>query len=426
MAETSVILKERVVAMGGSCMELTPYDLDADMTAGTLFNPSIICDGEGGFHLSFRHAPQLFVQRRYQSTYNFLWSAPPVTECNHVRSDIYGCTMSAELCTPGKTEKMFPGFVESLDNKVQSIEDFRFARCSSDVVTGFASMPHDSYREVPMCVFEKDLRTGEYHCEEILTDRLVEKNWQPVLVAGDNGVPVLYMPDVSRSVMGVVDVTGRTMSVPVSGGSGASTGPQLGQYRGSSQLVPTPEGDGFLTLWHYTTGVPYLRNWQYWHVFVKIDEEGRTVRISKPFLFEGFNIEFCCGLAYYNDNYYVTYSVMDSAPMLLRVPRDVMNALLFDDFIKETPAASVLYECYDDRLLRYRNAGWLFTYFNLCQFFGAAVKNLAKAAEYYRRADEVIDGLKFPFACDAERQRNSLRYETLFQLNELRRNGVKF
>lgn len=405
----AVILRDFVLSQGmprgNSVRLLLPDVCDADRRAGGLYNPSVFAVGDD-LRISFRHAPQIFVVRRDDFGGYALRSVPPIQQCSAMHSEIYYCEATArDNYLPGHTSNLFPGFTDTLDNHVKSVEDFRFSEVSGSVVKGYCCVPGDGYRNVTMYLMARDLKNGDIVSVPLESPARYEKNWSPVL---DGSGRVLYSPRAETPV-----VLGQGGGFPVL----PDTAVPVGRYRGSTQTIPY--GDGYLTIWHCTEGLAYMRKWQYWHVFVLMDRDLCVKSISEPFLFDGFPVEFACGLAFAGGLLHVTYSVMDALPFHLTMTPDTLDAFFSR---RHSPSLTPLAvpELYEDVLRRVAGAGWVYPYFNICQVIAAHTPDVRKAGHYYKRAMGVIPLIEFPYADNADNQRESLVLETARQIQRMK------
>ena len=72
------------------------------------------------------------------------------------------------------------------------------------------------------------------------------------------------------------------------------------------------------------------KNATYRHVFTYWDKNWNILKQSKQFDFMGANIEFCCGMAKYKDNYIITFGFQDNASYVLKISEDAL-----ENFINE-------------------------------------------------------------------------------------------
>jgi hypothetical protein len=102
-------------------------------------------------------------------------------------------------------------------------------------------------------------------------------------------------------------------------------------FRGGSQVIPYK--NGYLSILHETElykSEQGRKNATYRHRFLIWDENFRLQKVSKLFSFLNMKIEFCCGLAEYQDNFLITFGAQDNAGYILKVSKSVV-----EDFIHE-------------------------------------------------------------------------------------------
>lgn len=105
----------------------------------------------------------------------------------------------------------------------------------------------------------------------------------------------------------------------------------INDMRGGSQVIRWK--DGYLTLIHETnlySSEQGKKNATYRHRFVYWDKEFKTQKFSKLFSFLNMKIEFCCGLAAYQNDFLITFGAQDNAAYILKVSQS-----LVEDFINE-------------------------------------------------------------------------------------------
>jgi len=99
--------------------------------------------------------------------------------------------------------------------------------------------------------------------------------------------------------------------------------------RGGSQVIEFK--DGYLTLVHETdlyNSEQGRKNATYMHRFVYWDKNFKNQKFSKLFSFLNAKIEFCCGLAKYNDNFLITFGMQDNAAYILKVAQNIVEEFL--------------------------------------------------------------------------------------------------
>jgi hypothetical protein len=153
-------------------------------------------------------------------------------------------------------------------------------------------------------------------------DSYCEKNWMPILdhpyhwVKWSNPTEVVKFDPASKTTVTT----------------------KLGKYypldrdlRGASQVIPFL--DGYLTLTHETflyRSERDLKDATYRHRFILWDKNFNVVKFSNEFSFMGAKIEFCCGMAEYNDTILITFGYQDNAAFIMQAPKnfiiDFINA----------------------------------------------------------------------------------------------------
>jgi hypothetical protein len=107
--------------------------------------------------------------------------------------------------------------------------------------------------------------------------------------------------------------------------------PKMNDMRGGSQIIEW--NGGYLTLVHETdlySSEQGRKNATYRHRFVYWDKDFKNQRFSKLFSFLNMKIEFCCGLAVYQDDFLITFGAQDNAAYILKVSQSFV-----EDFINE-------------------------------------------------------------------------------------------
>ena len=97
----------------------------------------------------------------------------------------------------------------------------------------------------------------------------------------------------------------------------------LSTFRGSA--VPIQYKKGWLCTVHQ---VYYHQQRKYFHRFVWISKDYKTVKYSRNFYFHAFGVEFNLGIAHHDDGLLVTYSINDANPQIGIVDYDYLDDLL--------------------------------------------------------------------------------------------------
>jgi len=105
--------------------------------------------------------------------------------------------------------------------------------------------------------------------------------------------------------------------------------PTYNDMRGGSQVI-CYEG-GYLTLVHETdlySSEQGKKDATYRHRFIVWDQEFKIKKVSPLFSFLNMKIEFCCGIAKYQDNFLITFGAQDNTGYILKISQSVV-----EDFI---------------------------------------------------------------------------------------------
>lgn len=167
--------------------------------------------------------------------------------------------------------------------------------------------------------------------------------------------------------------------------------------RGSSQVIPWGEYRIALThmceLWinekNQKCGTGYFEQFIVW------DKDWNIVKISEPFKFAGFGIEFTNGLAYKDGNFYIPFALQDNFSFLLTVSEDIVRDFIFNndrtlgDYIL-TNNITLLF--FNDPFNSYNCMNMGNEYFNRNDFAPAMVL-YERACEYntFKTQDELYD-----------------------------------
>lgn len=164
--------------------------------------------------------------------------------------------------------------------------------------------------------------TQRYRIEApIDKDSYCEKNWMVV-----NDLPFHYVKwanptEVVKANIGDLS----SEQVVIKEGVG-----DLQNMRGSSQVVRW--GDYRICIIHETKlwkNKIDQRNAKYTHRFVVWDLDWNIKHISEQFSFMDGEIEFCCGLAFHNDNMLISFAFQDNAAFILKVPQSQINSVIW-------------------------------------------------------------------------------------------------
>ena len=139
-----------------------------------------------------------------------------------------------------------------------------------------------------------------------------EKNWMPVI-----DIPFHFVKWTNPTEVVKVDINTCTSQTIVLK-NGVTQNQNL---RGGSHIIPFKGGRMCIIhevdLWKNKL---QQKDAKYTHRFIVWDTDWNIKHISEPFSFMDGEIEFCCGLAEYNDNLLITFGFQDNAAYLLKMP----------------------------------------------------------------------------------------------------------
>ena len=317
-------LVKKVLDSGGS---ITPLLISSDLTNGTgLMNPSIYVD-KGKLILNLRHVNYTLYHCEGEQLFINRWG--PLAYLNpendiHLRTTNWLCELNDDLTIKNwnkvDTSKLD---VEPVWEFI-GLEDGRLVRWNDKLY---------------LCGVRRDTKTnGEGRMElselkkhkEIKRSRIeppndpnsyCEKNWMPVI-----DMPYHFVKWTNPTeVVKVNPETNTSETVVLKEGVG-----EFQNLRGGSQIIPY--GDDRICIIHEVDlwkNKLEQKDAKYTHRLVIWDKDWNIKHISEPFSFMGGEIEFCCGLAEYQDNLLITFGFQDNAAYILKMP-----ITFLDNFIK--------------------------------------------------------------------------------------------
>ena len=317
-------LVKQVIQSGGS---ISPLIIPSDLTNGTgLMNPSIYVD-KGKLILNLRHVNYTLYHCENEQLFNNNWG--PLVYLNpendiHLRTTNWLCELNDDL-TIKKWNKVDTSKldVEPVWEFI-GLEDGRVVRWDDKLY---------------MCGVRRDTKTnGEGRMElselkkhkEVKRSRIeppndpnsyCEKNWMPV-----TDIPYHFVKWANPTEVVKVDPeTNTSETVILKDGVGPHQ-----NLRGGSQIIPY--GDDRICiihecdLWKNQLG---QKDAKYTHRFVIWDADWNIKHISESFSFMNGEVEFCCGLAEYQDNLLITFGFQDNAAYILKSPKEVINKFIY-------------------------------------------------------------------------------------------------
>lgn len=153
-----------------------------------------------------------------------------------------------------------------------------------------------------------------------------EKNWMPVLnkkytyVKWTNSTEVVEVNPEDKTCKTIVLTEWKDL--------------KTSDLRGGSQVIFL--NDHYLALAHEVDlykSEAGRKNAIYTHRFVVWNKDFEIVEVSDSFSFMGAKIEFCCGMADYQDKLLITFGFQDNAAYLLGMPKNFLGRILktFDE-----------------------------------------------------------------------------------------------
>lgn len=312
---------------GGS---IHPLIIPADLTKGTgLFNPSVYKDGDN-LLVNVRHC-QYTILHAEKGKFEHQWG-PLVYLCPENDMTL---TTTNYLCV--LDDNLDVTTIQQVDTSALDVppiwefvglEDARLVRWDGKLF---------------MCGVRRDTTTngvGRMELSEIINTSdgvkeisrwripapapdtsYCEKNWVPVLdmpyhfVKWSNPTEVVKVDPIAKTCESVF--VGEYINKPY-------------DYRGGSQVISC--GDYRITLPHIVTNFSKSeagrKNAQYRQAFIVWDKDWNIVKFTEPFSFMNAEIEFCCGMTEYKDNYLISFGFQDNAAFLLRVPKTIIEELI--------------------------------------------------------------------------------------------------
>jgi len=175
-------------------------------------------------------------------------------------------------------------------------------------------------------IVREDLLVREvsrFRIPAIKEDSYCEKNWMPIL-----DLPYQYVKWTNPTEIIICDPMAKTSQSIF---MGDQTFQLEGDLRGGSQVIPY--GDTRLALVHE---VRLFKNKlgqkdaKYFHRFVTWDKEWKITHMTEAFSFMDAEIEFSCGMCFFNGDLIITFGFQDNAAFLLRVPKDIVESLIYE------------------------------------------------------------------------------------------------
>lgn len=153
-----------------------------------------------------------------------------------------------------------------------------------------------------------------------------EKNWMPI-----SDKPNMFVKWTNPTEVVTVKTTSKTtaQSSTVSTNPVKTIKPIPRDIRGGSQLVSYKGGYIAVThevdLWNHEDGT---KDAQYYHRFVVWDSNFNVIDVSSDFKFMDARVEFCCGMAKKDQDYFITFGFQDNAAYILKLNEGVIESFI--------------------------------------------------------------------------------------------------
>lgn len=318
-----------VLKNGGS---LHPLIIDKELTGGTgLMNPSVFVTKSNEILINLRHTNYTL----YHSENKVFAHAWGPLQYLHPENDMTLTTKNFMLKLNENLDitKVMQIDTSTLDEKPQwhfiGLEDARlfywdekFYICGvrrDDNTTGSGRMQLQELKFTDDKVIEINRHkipapgNNKSYCE---------KNWMPI-----NGKPYHFIKWCNPTELvkfNINDGTTKTIILDES-----KRLPLPNDLRGSSQVLAY--NNRYIAITHEVNlynDIQGRKDGKYRHRFVLWDENFNLLRTSEQFHFMSGEIEFCAGMAFYNDDILITFGFQDNAAYLLRMPKHLLNKVV--------------------------------------------------------------------------------------------------
>lgn len=310
---------------------IKPLLIDPQLTNGTgLMNPSIYIDGNQ-LRINIRHVNYTLFHSEEKKFHHFwgpLQYVHPENDCTLTTVNYFGeLSKDLDLINIQKIDtSQFD--VKPLWEFV-GLEDARVFRWDGKLYTSGVRRDTTTNGVGRMELCEIELTNNSV--KEISRWRIpapgkdntyCEKNWMPIIdkpyhyIKWSNPTEVVKVDPIKKTCVTVHLEEQRYID-------------GLCDFRGGSQVI---SWNGYylaviheVRLFNSELG---RKDGKYFHRFVLWDQNFNIVAFSELFDFMGGDIEFCCGLAFYENHFLVTFGFQDNAAFILKFPEKIMHELL--------------------------------------------------------------------------------------------------
>lgn len=304
--------------------KLIPLNIDSSLMVGTSFlNPSVFIDGTGKILINIRHTDYTVfhsVTGKYR-LYGKGLRYDYAQDINHTVTTNYIC----ELDNQYNISAAYKINTSSLDKDPQyvyvGLEDARLVNWNNTFYLSGTRRDTTSNGEGRIELSE--IKFGDNQVVEINRVRMpapgennsyCEKNWMPILdrpfhfVKWTNPTEVVRF-DIDTQITTTVQLNDYNWAV------------NLSNLKGGSHLVPW---NGYYVAVVHESYYDEAESAQYLHRFAIWDQNLNLKMVSDTFIFMDGSIEFCCGMAYHNHNFFLSFGFQDNISFLLKFPESII------------------------------------------------------------------------------------------------------
>lgn len=305
---------------------LAPLIVPAEHTNGTgLFNPTVLVHNND-IMINVRHCQYTLFHaelKRFEHEWGPLLYLHPENDCTLTTTNFFGRVAPDLTLTSVQAVDTSRLDVKPLWEFV-GLEDVRMVRWHNRLY--YCGVRRDTTTHGQGRMELSEIDTSGDSPREISRQRMpapgtdksyCEKNWMPVqdlpytFVKWCNPTEVVrYDPDTKQTHQIHL---GQWVSKPY-------------DFRGGSQVIPWGDYRIAIThVAHLTKSESGRKDGTYRHVLIVWDRDWNVVKYGEPFAFLGAHIEFCCGMALWQDQVLITFGVQDNAAYILRVSQQWMQ-----------------------------------------------------------------------------------------------------
>ena len=306
--------------------QLAPLNVDSSLMTGTSFlNPSVFIDN-GKILVNIRHTDYTIfhsVTGKYRLYGNGL-RYDYAQNINHTITTNYICELTSDL----EIISQHKVNTSSLDKTPLwvyiGLEDARLVKWNNKFY--LSGTRRDTTHNGEGRIELSEIAFDSNEIVEINRIRLptpgnndsyCEKNWMPVI-----DMPFHFVKWTNPTEVVKFDINDQTTSSIVLNEYNYAV--NLGNLKGGSHLVPW---NGYYLAVVHESQYDNMESAHYIHRFVVWDRYFNLKMVSDSFIFIDGTIEFCCGMAYHNQNFYLSFGFQDNIAFLLKFPETIIYQL---------------------------------------------------------------------------------------------------